>query len=226
MTKKEIKLEAETRIIEKEQVADLRRKGYLPVNLYGPGKKNQNLKIKKINFAKVYDLAGESNLVDLMVDNEKLGKILIKEVQVDSIKSDIMHADIYQVDMNKKISTEIPLNFIGEAKAVKDHNTFLVKNLDSLEIECLPSDLVNQIDVDTSRLLEIGDAIRVSDLKLPAGMELITDKNDIVVSVVEQKIEVEPVAVEPTVEETADGKKAEEAADGKKAEEKSQVKES
>jgi len=117
-------------------------------------------------------------------------------VQKDPLKATIIHIDLYQVDMNKKITTEIPLHFIGESEAVKELGAVLVKTIDSVEVECLPGDLVNHIDVDLSVLKNFHDAIKTNDLKLPAGMKLVNETNDIVANVIEPKAEVEEVPVE------------------------------
>lgn len=133
----------------------------------------------------VFNLAGESNLIDLNIDDKKVIKVIIKDVQKDVIKSDIIHADFYQVNMDKKIITEIPLNFIGESLAVKQLGGTVIKNMDNLEVECLPGDLVSHIDIDLGRLRIFGDLIRLNDIKLPQGMELVSKTNEVVISVTE-----------------------------------------
>jgi len=111
------------------------------------------------------------------------------------MKNFLTHADFYQVNMKEKITTEIPLHFIGEAKAIKELGGTLIKDMDSLEVECLPSDLVDHIDVDISVLNTYDDAIRVSDLQLPKGITMVHHTNEMIAAVKEPKVEVEePVA--------------------------------
>jgi len=193
---KEIKLEAIIRTKENGKEGKIRKDGLIPAVLYGPGLDNINLKIKKIDFERIFALAGESSLIDLMISKEKPVKVLIKEVQKDPLKDAIIHVDLYQVDMNKKITTEIPLHFIGESVAVKELGAVLVKNINNVEVECLPGDLISHIDVDLSVLKNFHDAIKTNDLKLPAGMKLVNETNDIVANVIEPKAEVEEVPVE------------------------------
>jgi len=222
---KEIKLEAQIRTKENGKPKKIRSQDFIPAVLYGPGADNKNLKIKKIDFERVFSQAGESSLIDLTISKEKPVKVLVKEVQKDPLKDKIIHIDLYQVDMNKKITTEIPLHFIGESAAVKELGAVLVRDIDSVEVECLPGNLVSHLDVDLSVLKNFHDAIKINDLKLPAGMELVNETNDIVVNVIEPKAEVEevPAAAIPAEGEEAEAGEKEEA--GKKEETQTPVKE-
>lgn len=167
---------------------------FMPAVLYGKGLDNKNLKLRKVDFEKSFRTAGESNLIDLDFGSGSV-KVLVKDVQHDVMKNFLTHADFYQVNMKEKITTEIPLHFIGEAKAIKELGGTLIKDMDSLEVECLPSDLVDHIDVDISVLNTYDDAIRVSDLKLPKGIVLVRHTNEMIAAVKEPKVEEEPVVV-------------------------------
>ncbi|MFA5184581.1 MAG: 50S ribosomal protein L25 [Patescibacteria group bacterium] len=192
-----IKLSAQLREDKKKVGPD-----YLPGVLYGKGVANKNLQIKKVDFDKVFGQAGESNLIDLEVDKETV-KVLVKETQRDVLKNFYTHVDFYQVNMKEKITTEIPLHFIGEAKAVKELGGALIKDMSSVEVECLPTDLVDHIDVDISVLKTFDDSIHVNDLILPKGMTLLLHTNEVVAAVKEPKVEEEPVAAEPAAEAAA-----------------------
>jgi len=204
---KEIKLEAQIRTKENGKPKKIRSQNFIPAVLYGPSMESRNLKIKKIDFERIFALAGESSLIDLAISQKKPVKVLVKEVQKDPLKDTIIHIDLYQVDMNKKITTEIPLHFIGESEAVKELSAVLVKDIDRVEVECLPGDLVSHIDVDLSVLKNFHDVIKINDLKLSAGMKLVNETNDIVVNVMEPKVEVAEVPAEG--EEAEAGEKEE-----------------
>ena len=204
---KEIKLEAQIRTKENGKPKKIRSQNFIPAVLYGPSMESRNLKIKKIDFERIFALAGESSLIDLAISQKKPVKVLVKEVQKDPLKATIIHIDLYQVDMNKKITTEIPLHFIGESEAVKELSAVLVKDIDRVEVECLPGDLVSHIDVDLSVLKNFHDVIKINDLKLSAGMKLVNETNDIVVNVMEPKVEVAEVPAEG--EEAEAGEKEE-----------------
>ncbi len=201
---KEIKLKAQVRDKKSEKNNKIREEGFIPACIYGPGFDNMEIKIKMSDFQKAFEEAGESTLINLEVDNQEAIKVIIKDVQRDVLKDKIIHADFYRVDMNKKITTEIPLLFVGEAKAVKELGGVLVKNIDSVEVECLPGDLVEHIEVDLSPLETFDNYIKVKDLKLPKGIRVLEDEDSVVVSVSE------PERVEPEEEAPEKDKKEEE----------------
>jgi large subunit ribosomal protein L25 len=191
----DIKLAAQKRVL-KEKLG----KDAVPAVLYGKGVTNEILKLKRADFAKTFQAAGESNLITLDFGSGPI-KVLVKEVQRDVLKGFFTHVDFYQVNMKEKIKTEIPLHFNGEAKAVKELGGVLIKDMSSVEVECLPGDLVDHIDVDISGLNTYSDAIRLHDLKIPAGLTLLLHTNEMVAAVREPRVEeVEPVVEEVPVE--------------------------
>jgi len=180
--------------------AQLRAKGeksgldQIPAVIYGKGVETQSLSVKRSDFEKVFRTAGESTLIDLDRGDGSI-KVLVKDIQRDILKGFVTHIDFYQVNMKEKIKTEIPLHFVGEAKAVKELGGALIKDLDSVEVECLPGDLVDHIDVDISVLNTYEDAIRLNDLTLPKGLVLVSETNEMVAAVREPKAEAEPEPV-------------------------------
>ncbi len=175
---------------------------FMPAVIYGKGIESISLKIKKVDFDRVFAAAGESNLINLDFGSGAI-KVLIKDLQRDVIKNTFIHVDFYQVNMKEKIKTEIPLHFIGVSKAVKELSGMLIKEMDAIEVECLPSDLIDHIDVDISVLNTFDDAIRISDLNLSVGLEIAHHQpEDMVASVIKPRIIVEE---EKPIEEIAEG---------------------
>lgn len=208
----------------------IRTTGFIPAVIYGSGVANRSIKVKKHDFEKAFQTAGEFNLVDLLIGSDKPTKVIVKDVQRNGLTDNIIHVDFYQVDMAKKISTEIPLLFIGESKAVKDLGGTLVKNMGAVKVNCLPGDLASHIEVDISKLDNFNQFIRLHDLVLPQGVELASSTNEAVVGVVETKVEVEapkpvegapvegaPVEGEAANKEVKEGQKKEAKAEGKPA---------
>ena len=194
-----VQLTAQLRKVSNVKAKNIRAAGFIPAVIYGFGKANQNIKVKKHDFEKTFAIAGEFNLVDLSIDQALPVKVIIKDVQRDGLTDGVVHIDFYQVDMTKKITAEIPLNFIGEAKAIKELGGTLVKNMAAVEVECLPGNLVSHIDVDISVLANFDQFIRLHDLVLPQGIALAQETNEAVVGAVETKIEAEaPKLVEAT----------------------------
>ncbi len=218
-----LKLKAAIRSEKNGKAKKIRKNGFVPAVIYGAGAPSQSVKVKETDFKRVFDSAGESHLIDLAIDNKPGVKVIVKDIQKDFLKDNVIHVDFYQVDMKEKITTEIPLNFIGESKAVKELGGTLIKSIDSINVECLPGDLVDKIDVDLSSLNNFHDFIRLNDLKIPRGIELVSHTDEIVVSVAEpvkeEVIEAVPVVVEEKAAESAEGE-AKVKEEGEKKEEK------
>lgn len=191
----------------------------LPAVLYGKGRENVNLSLDLNDFVKIFEAAGESNLIELTVDGQEAVKVLVKEVQQELIKDRPRHVDFYQVNMKDKIKTEIPLHFIGESKAVRELGGIFLREIDGVEVECLPGDLVDHIDVDISSLNTFDDEIRLNDLKLPEGMRLLAETNEIIAQVAEPaKQEVEEKPEDAPVAEAASKEEADSAGKDEKKE--------
>lgn len=180
-------LVAKTRTIFGKSNKCLREKGSIPAVVYGHKVKNQNLELEYMKFEKIFEKAGESSLIDLKVDEAPPIKVLVQDIERDPVSQNIIHVDFHQVREDEEITAAVEINFIGEAPAEKEQGGVLVKNLDAVEIQCLPKDLIHQIDVDLSRLRAIGDSIYVKDLKVPVAVKVLQRKDEPVVSVIEPR---------------------------------------
>lgn len=213
-----------------EKPRELRRQGLIPAIVYGNGYSNIKLALEKRSFMRLFKEAGTSNLIELEIEGEKTVKSLIQETQVDPLHSEIIHIDFFKVNMKEKIHAEVPLKFVGDSIAVIEMEGTLNTAKNSIEVECLPADLIPELEVDISVLDDFEKDIRISDLKVPAGVEIQDDADEIVAHVEEPRsdeemaeLETEIVAdvsaieVENKGEETpaegdeGEGKKAEEA---------------
>ena len=189
---------AEKREITGKKVKSIRAEGIMPAVLYGHKVEAENISIPIVNFEKTFSEAGTSSLIDLVVGSEKPVKVLSHEPQNDPVTGRAIHVDFYRVKMDKKIKTEIPLNFIGESEAVEQLEGSLVTNKDTVEVECLPTDLVSEIDVDISSLKIFDDVIKVTDLNVPTGIEILHDKEEIIALVEKPRSEEELAELEET----------------------------
>lgn len=190
----------------------LRRQGLLPGVVYGHGIESTPLVLDSRTFGKLYGQVGDSTLVNLVVEGQDNPvPVIVKDVQYHALTHVPIHVDFQQVRMDEEITAEVKLELVGEAPAVKNLGAILVETLHDLRIECLPGDLLPQIEIDLSGLVEFGDAVHISDLKMPASWKLVDNEpTDVVVSVVEQKVEVEPTPV-AEVAPTAEGEASAEA---------------
>jgi len=221
---KEIKLAAQSRGEKNVKIKKIRADGFVPAVVYGFGRESRGLKVKQLDFERVFEQAGESNLIDLIIDKKEPVKVIIKDTQKDAVKGGVIHVDFYQVDMSKKITTEIPLNLIGESRAESELGGTLIKNINSIEVECLPGDLKDHIDIDLSKLKNFGDVVRLADLVLPSGMAAISEPDEVVVSVIEPRKEVEEEKPKEEAKEEAPTAEAKEGEKKKKGEEKKEEK--
>lgn len=212
-----INLSAQKREVLGKKVKSLRKESKVPAVLYGHGQENINLILDQIAAEKVYKQAGESTLIDLTIDNQKPVKVLIQSAQLDNLKNRLVHLDLHQVRMDEKIHTEIELKFINEAPAVKTYGGILVTNIHSLKVDCLPTDLVHEIDVDLSGLTELESVIHISDIKLPKGISIHHEPTDLVVMIQPPRTEKEVADLnekpEQTLPEGAEEKAVEEKAE-------------
>lgn len=197
------------------QVKQLREQGLIPAVIYGNGIKSQNLVVEYNPFANVFKKSGASSLVDLSIDGGAPVKVLVYEVTQDPLSDRWSHIDFYQVKMTEKLRTKIPLKFIGEAPAIKELGGMFVKGFDEIEVECLPSDLVSEIEVDISTLKTFTDTLHLKDLKLPKGIELVLKTNEVLAKVAAPRSEEELKALEEKPEEKVEEIKT--VADEKKA---------
>lgn len=151
----------------KDEIAQSR----IPAVVYGNGVASRSISVERADFGRLLKAAGFSSLVDVTVDGQPSIKALIKDVQIDPVKSTPIHVDFYQVRMDKEITAEIPLKFVGESAAVKGLGGTLIKSIDQIEVRCLPANLPHEIEVDLSALATFEDAITVGSLILPKGVE-------------------------------------------------------
>ncbi len=200
------------------KVDDLRKSGKIPAVFYGAGKDTTSITIPIVDFKKVWRDAGESSAVKVSTLKGDID-VLIHEVQVNPVTSEPIHVDFLAIDMKKKIKVNVPLVFEGISNAVKTGVGNLVKVLHEVEVEALPADLPHNLIVDISKLETLDNNITVADIKLPAGVVIITDGADIVASIVaqvEEKEEVAPVDLS-AIEVEKKGKKEEEGVEGEVA---------
>ena len=198
-------ISAQTRKLTGRKTNELRKESCIPGVVYGPKSKNVPIKINEKDFKNVFSKAGESTLIDLKIDDKEIGKVIINDYQVDPVSDDIIHFDLYQVRMDKKIITRASIKFIGESMAVKNENGILVKNRDILEIKCLPKDLIHDIEIDLSVLEHIDDNIRIKDLKISDDIEIIADSEETIVNIAPPRTEKEMEELDEKVEASVEG---------------------
>ena len=196
----------------------LRRNGRLPGVLYGDSGRNAASDAVAISVdpdalsSILHTDAGVNTLIGLIVDSGKPTQVLIKDYQLDPITREILHVDFFRLAMDKALIVTIPVVLKGEAEGVKMQGGLLAFEQRDFAIECLPTEIPEQIEVDVSSLL-IGQGVRLRDLLEGVSWTPVTDPGTLIVHVVAPKVEEEPEAEdeEGAVEagETPEGEGAE-----------------
>ncbi|MDZ4228597.1 MAG: 50S ribosomal protein L25, partial [Candidatus Levybacteria bacterium] len=160
----------------------LRKDDILPANIYGKGVKSLAVQVPYKDFENVYKEAGETGIVDVAVDGE-VRPSLIHNIHQDYYNHKILHVDFFQVNLKEKIKTTIEVITVGEAKAVTDKIGLLEQPIYEVEIEALPTDLPENIEVNVEPLAEIDAQITVGEIKAPAGVTILTDPSQVVAKI-------------------------------------------
>jgi large subunit ribosomal protein L25 len=209
-------LNATPRTVLGKQVKKLRREGQLPANVYGKGLASTSIQLASKDFKEVFAEVGETGLIDLMVGDKK-HPVLVKNLQMNYQSNTPLHVDFYEVNLKEKVKAMVPLEFVGEPKAVTENIGTLIQPASELEVEALPAELPEKIEVNIEPLAEIDQQITVSELHVPEGVTILTDEAQVVAKIAEIVIEEEP---EPVAEEGAEGEATEsEAAEGEESNE-------
>ncbi len=208
-----IELAAAPRTVIGKQVKAMRRAGQVPAILYGQNMQPMPLQLDAKVLNRVLSHAGQSRLITLQLDGgEQMA--LARQIHREPITGSLYHVDFLAVSMTERIQVEVPVVLIGESPAVQRNEGVLVHALNTMQIECLPGDLIDAIRLDISTLDQVDKQIAVKDLTVPEGIKILNDPDEMVVRVTplrEEKVEeAVPAAETPEVEVIEKGKKEEE----------------
>jgi large subunit ribosomal protein L25 len=187
-------LKAETREVIGKQVKAMRRAGKLPAVIYGRHTDPINISLDSHSASLILGRLTSSSLVTIDLGGKEY-PTLVRERQRDYIKNRLLHVDFLAVSLTETLRAGVAVNLVGVSAAVKDYNAVLVTNLQSLEVECLPTDLPERIDIDISVLARPGDGIRVRDVKVSDKVRLLDDPDTMVAVATFAKVEEEGAAV-------------------------------
>jgi large subunit ribosomal protein L25 len=219
----EVVLKASRRSVLGKQVKAIRREGKLPAVIYGHYIDPISIVMDLRDTSRSLMGLAPSALVTVDVEGTP-HKALVKEKQRNKITGTLLHVDFLAVSMTEKLRSQVYMEIVGLAPAIKDFDGVLVTGSDEVEVECLPQDLPERIVVDVSGLLKIGDGVYVRDLTVPEGVKILEDPDTMVALITAQAAieeEVAPVVEEVTTEEPEvieHGKKEEEEEEEEKEE--------
>ncbi len=212
MTEK-VNLSAKSRNVFGRKTNKGRKEGLIPAVVYGRGIETKSIWINDLDFKRLIKKSGESTMIVLEIDgkNDSLHRssseadrnVIIYDMQEDPVKGNFLHIDFFQVRMDEEIETEVELVYVGEedAPAVKELGGVLIKNMDTVEVKCLPGDLPSEIKVDVSKLATFEDYIYIKDLKISDKVKIDLDPETVVALISPPRSEEELTQLEEKVEE-------------------------
>jgi large subunit ribosomal protein L25 len=195
----------------KSQARKCRKEGFVPAVIYGEGEEARSVEVDSKDFYPViHTTARENVILDLKIEGRESGgcKAIIKEIQYDPVRRDILHVDFQHISMTKEIVIRVPVEIKGEAVGVKTRGGILEVIHRDIEVECLPGNIPDAISVDVSEL-DVGDSLQVKDLHVE-NAEIVTDPESTVVTIVAPTVIEE---VKPAVEAVAEGEEEEKPAE-------------
>jgi len=209
------------------KVKDIRGAGFIPAVVYAQGKDTQAIKISRSKLLHLIEHRIENVVVNLNFSGAKKARpCLIKEIQYDPVLSHIVHIDFNEISLTKAIKVNVPVVSKGEPMGVKQEGGSLEHILWEIEIECLPTNIPKEIEVDVSNLV-IGNTIHIKDIGFPPNVKVLSDPEAVVFSVaapMKEEVAVEPVEGEEKKEPEVIKEKKEEPGEEKEEEKKEKEK--
>jgi len=183
-----VSLKAELRTIFGKKLNKVRKQGLVPGNIFGPDFKSKSISIVYKDLVKTYKMVGETGIVYISLDKENI-PVLIKTIQKHPLSSSLLHIDFRKIDLSKKIETNVPVKAVGISEAVSQKAGVLLIQSETLLVEALPEDIPSHIEVDITVIKDIGQEIKVSDLKKSDKYEIKTPIEKVILGVVAHKEE-------------------------------------
>jgi len=182
----------------------LRKSGIIPANISGHKEESQTVQVEALAFEALKRAHAATSIITLRLSgSDRVQTALVRRVQRDPRSGKILHIDFSRVSLSERITMKVPVRFVGEAPAVKNEGGVLLHLLDTVEVECTASDIVDFIEVDISALTEIDSILHAEDAKLPANFTLITDPNEGIAKVAATRAEKAEEAAEAAEEAAA-----------------------
>jgi len=212
-----------------KKLKKLRHQGVIPGNIYGPDFKSTAVSLAYKDFVNTYKVAKETGIVYLSLTGKEI-PVMVKSIQKHPVTSLLLHVDFRKVDLKQKITTEVPVVTVGESIAITQLAGVLLTQSSHLMVEAFPQDMPQNIQVDISKIKELGKEIKVSDLSASTKYTIKEEPNKVVVSIIEHKeesIEPETTTVAPEViteKAPAEGEAAPAEAGGKETKETKETK--
>ncbi len=175
-------LTSQPRDITGRKVKKLRAQGLVPAHVFGHEIKSENISIDEKDFKTIYHKVGETGIINLKLDTREY-PVLVKGLHLDPVSLKILHVDFYKVNLSEKVKVQVPLEIVGESLAVETKIGLLLTPVSEVEVEALPANLPEKIEVNIETLKEVGDTLTVADLKVDEKIEILSDAELVVASI-------------------------------------------
>ena len=204
-------IKAAKRTVLGKKTKHLRKEGIIPANIYGKAVESTAIQLPLKEFVSLFKTVGETGLVYVQVDGQEK-PTLIHNVQYDYLTQEPIHADFYQVNLKEKVKTMVSVELVGEPKAIAEKVGMLLHTLNEVEVEALPADLPEHLEVDVTNLAALDDQVTVADIAIPAGVTVLTSAEEVVAKITElvSKEAEEEAAAEAAAQAEAKAEGAEE----------------
>jgi large subunit ribosomal protein L25 len=207
-TRQRTELKVTPREVLGKKVRALRREGLTPANIYGPKVESTAVQVPTEELRHVLKTAGRNDIVYLRLDGDEPRPTFVREIQQNPVTDAILHVDFFQISLRDKVRAEVPIHLVGLSPAVDTFGGILMHGLDHVTVEALPTEVPSFLELDVSPLVEINQALHVSNLELPEDVTLLTDSEQVVAKVAPPAVEPEPEVEEE--EEAVEGEAPEE----------------
>lgn len=197
MASKQVTLNAQRRTVLGKQVKQLRRDGILPANVYGHQQESQAIQVDAHEMDHALKTHGPTQLYKLVIapDGHE-DTVIVRHITRQPATNFIQHIDFFHVQMSEPMRAKVPIRLLGEAPAVKLYDGVLIQSLDYAEIEALPADLPDALELDISDMSELNTSRHASALKPPRKVTLLTPEDEIIVSIQAPRVAVEEIPAE------------------------------
>ena len=203
-----LELKAEPRSVLGKKVRFLRRQGILPANVYGHAASTA-IQLPAREAERVIARAGRTQLISLAMDGGQPTTVLVKASQRHPTRGSLLHVDFFRVAMDERLKVDVPVRLVGDAPAVKQHDASVLQAATTVNVESLPADLPEAIEVDISGLEDLDSTLHVRDLRAPGGVTILTDPEELVVKMLPPTEEEAPAEAAEETPAVATGETAE-----------------
>jgi large subunit ribosomal protein L25 len=202
MTTNSVQIELDPRELMGKKVARLRRVGIVPVHLYGPGMEPRSLQCQASTLIRTLATAGGATPIHITIQGESGTHLAFaREIQWDPMRDDLLHVDLLAADISRPVTAQVPIILTGESAGARLVNGTVMHQLRTVDVQALPLEMPNQIEVDLATMENADSVIRASDLPIPSSATLLTDAEELVVRIELPRVAEEFTAAEGGAEE-------------------------